>query len=89
MNIVPIKPRPAAHVTFDVQVIHDDECGLWVGVCDGLVLATEAPTYEALVDRVWEIAPEMAQENGLNIAPERLRLRFEFAQSFADHRIAL
>jgi hypothetical protein len=31
----------------------------------------------------------MAQENGLSIAPQNLRLRFAFDQSLADNRIAL
>lgn len=87
--MAPVLKFPHAQIIFDVRVIRDEESGMWVGVCDGLVLATEAPSYEALVNRVWEIAPEMAQENGLGIALEHLRLRFEFAQSFADHRVAL
>ena len=36
-----------------------------------------APTYEALLERVWLIAPEMARENGLNIPEANLRLLFQ------------
>jgi hypothetical protein len=76
-----IVPIPAEPVTFDVEVTHaiaqdEDDCTMWVAVCDGLHVVTESETYEGLVKRVWEIAPEMAQENGLNIPPGALRLRF-------------
>jgi uncharacterized protein (DUF1810 family) len=69
---------PVRAVTFDVEVIHDAQAGQYVAVCDGLRLATEAPSFDALIARVWEIAPEMAQENGLHVAPEALRLRFSY-----------
>ncbi len=81
-NVVPLKP-------FHVQVLFDAESRFFVAVCDELRLVTEAPTFEALTERVWEIAPEMAQENGRHIAPQSLRLRFEFDQSLTDNRIAL
>ena len=68
-------------VTFDVEVTHaiaqdEDDCTMWVAVCDALHLVTEHETYEGLVKRVWTIVPEMAQENGLNIPHDALRLRF-------------
>jgi hypothetical protein len=77
-KVVSMSSKP---VIFDVEVAHaiaqdEDDCTMWVAVCDGLHVVTEAETYEGLVHRVWEIAPEMAQENGLNIAPDALRLRF-------------
>jgi phosphoribosylformylglycinamidine (FGAM) synthase-like amidotransferase family enzyme len=76
-------------VTFDVEVTHAiaqdaDDRTMWVGVCDGLHVVTEAETYEGLVARVREIAPEMAQENGLSIAPEVLRLRFIHVESVPE-----
>jgi len=81
-NVVQIKP-------FTVEVTFDAECHMFVGICDELSLSTEAASFEALTDRVWELAPDMAQENGLSIAPQNLRLRFAFDQSLADNRIAL
>ena len=68
---------PPPRATFTFTVTHDDESGMWVAVCDDLCVATEAPTYEALVQRVWLIAPEMAGENGLNIPQANLRLLFQ------------
>jgi len=78
---MPVKP-----VTFDVEVTHaiaqdEDDCTMWVAQCDGLGIVTEAGSFEALVSRVWEVAPEMARENGLNIAPDALRLRFCYVDS--------
>jgi len=45
------------------DVEFDPECGLWTVACDRLGVYTEAPTYEALIARFWEIAPEVAAEN--------------------------
>jgi hypothetical protein len=81
-NVIPLKP-------FIVRVTFDAEVHYFVAECDDLVFVTEAPTFEELTERVWAIAPEMAQENGHHIAPHNLRLRFEFDQSLTDNRIAL
>lgn len=81
-NVLPFQP-------FVVKVIYDAVAHVFVAECDDLVFVTEAPTFEALTERVWEIAPEMAQENGLHVAPQNLRLRFELDQSLTDNRIAL
>jgi hypothetical protein len=82
-QVVSIPTKP---VIFDVEVTHaiaQDEADrtMWVAVCDGLHVVTESETYEGLLKRVWEIAPEMAQENGLNVAPDALRLRFIHVES--------
>ncbi len=82
MNILPLPPKP---VTIDVKVIFDD--GWYVAECDGLHIVTEADSFDALMARVWEIAPEMAQENGLNIAAHALRLRFSFEDAWPAQRV--
>jgi hypothetical protein len=46
----------------------------WVALCDALPVATEAPTVDQLMERVWSIAPEIAELNGL--AVDTMRLRF-------------
>jgi len=79
-------------VTFDVEVTHaiaqdENDRTMWVAECDGLCLCTEAESLEALIARVWEIAPEMAQENGLSIAPDALRLRFSFTDSIPELKV--
>jgi len=73
--------------TFTFEITHDEDSGMWVAVCDDLSTATEAETYEALTKRVWEIAPDMALENGLNVPVDCLRLRFEHVE-FADRLTA-
>jgi hypothetical protein len=49
----------------------DDET--WIAESDSLPLATEAATIDALIERVWEIAPEIA---ALNDHRGELNLRF-------------
>jgi hypothetical protein len=60
--------------TFTAQVRHVD--GVWIGVIDALGVVTEADTYEAMYENVWRLAAEMAQENGVEIATDNLRIKF-------------
>jgi len=83
-NVISITKAP---VTFTVEVTRDNDSGMWVAVCDGLTLATEAKTYEALIERVWLIAPDMAMDNGLSIPETNLRLLFQ--HEAPHHSIAL
>jgi hypothetical protein len=48
---------------------------VWWCSNDELPLTTEAPTFEQLVSRVLEIAPEMAAENGLATAGDEIEVR--------------
>lgn len=59
-----------------VEVVHDPESGMWVAACDALSVATEAPTYDALTKRFWEIAPEVAAENGVAFDVATARVDF-------------
>jgi hypothetical protein len=52
-------------VPYVAEVIFDAECGMWVATCEELSVTTEAASYEALTARVWEIAPDIAEMNGL------------------------
>jgi hypothetical protein len=51
--------------TFEIRAEWDGEAGVWWCLDNELPLSTEAPTFEQLVARVLEIAPEIAAENGL------------------------
>jgi hypothetical protein len=51
--------------SFEIRAEWDGEAGVWWCSNDELPLTTEAPTFEELVSRVLEIAPEIAAENGL------------------------
>ena len=74
---------------FTVAVTHDAESGMWVGECEELCAATEAPTFEDLTRRMWLIAPEMAMENGLNVRAENMHLLFQHEQATAPELQAL
>jgi len=50
--------------------------GIWTAECDALGLVTEADSYDALTDRAWEIAPELAELNAVGVEPENIRLLF-------------
>lgn len=54
-------------------MIHDPEARLWSAINDELPVATEAPTLDDLIARVWEIAPEIAE---FNHTGRDLHLRF-------------
>ncbi len=50
--------------SFDVNIYLDPGGDLWIAESDALPIATEAVTMDALVKRVWEITPEIAELNG-------------------------
>ena len=56
---------PKPRKVFEIRAQWDGEAGVWWCANDELPLTTEAPTFEQLVARVLEIAPEIAAENGL------------------------
>jgi hypothetical protein len=58
---------------FDVNLYQAPDGTAWIAECDAIPIATEAPTIDALIDRVWEVAPEVAAPNGHKGS---LRLRF-------------
>ncbi|PPD40412.1 MAG: hypothetical protein CTY16_17465 [Methylobacter sp.] len=55
--------------------------GIWTAECDPLGLVTEAESYDDLLERVWQIAPELAQLNNVGVDAEHLRLRFSHEQT--------
>jgi hypothetical protein len=59
---------------FEITAQWDDEAGVWWCSNDELPLTTEAPTFEQLVARVLEIAPEIAAENGLAAPGDEIEL---------------
>lgn len=48
-----------------VKVMWDEEAEVWIAICDDLGLALESESYDRLIDRVIEAAPEMAQLRSL------------------------
>src|SRR5712691_922305 len=59
---------------FEITAQWDDEAGVWWCSNDELPLTTEAPTFEQLVARVFEIAPEIAAINGLAAPGDEIEL---------------
>jgi hypothetical protein len=51
--------------SFEIRAERDGEARVWWCSNDELPLSTEAPTFEQLVARVLEIAPEIAAAIGL------------------------
>ncbi|MDR1849934.1 MAG: DUF1902 domain-containing protein, partial [Zoogloeaceae bacterium] len=68
-------PRPCS---FEVTVTCED--GGYIAECEKIGLVTEADTYESLIERAWEIAPEMAELNGFSFAPGDMSLTFRQTQ---------
>ena len=65
---------PASRKVFEIKAQWDGEAGVWWCSNDELPLTTEAPTFEQLVSRVLEIAPEIAAENGLAMPGDQIEL---------------
>lgn len=66
--------RPDATVAneYPVGLYLDADEDRWIAVSDDLPIATEANTLDELIERVWLIAPEIAQLNG-HTGPLNLR----------------
>ena len=61
---------------FEIKAQWDAEAAVWWCSNEQLPLTTEAATFEQLVSRVLEIAPEIAAENGLAAPGDEIELRF-------------
>ncbi|HGY3148201.1 TPA: DUF1902 domain-containing protein [Morganella morganii] len=75
----------ALNPALTVTVTHAD---MWIAECDALGLVTEAETYDDLTNRVWEIAPELYEMNGLGSSEDDIRINFIQSQSL-ESRMAL
>ncbi len=52
-------------VMIPVQILWDDEAGVWCAENEEIGLALESDSYDTLIKRVYIAAPEMAKENGV------------------------
>ena len=48
---------------YTVLLTWDDEARVWVAECDGIPLALESGSFDALIERVRQTAPEILQAN--------------------------
>lgn len=69
-----------------VDVFYED--GIYTAQCDEIGLVTEEKTYEALTERVWEIAPELVEDNAPTVSIDNIRIRFQEVQTASSHRLA-
>ena len=69
---------------FVADVVFDAECGMWVATCEELSITTEASSYEALTARVWAIAPEIAELNGVAF-DSSTRIQFRHVEDAPSH----
>ena len=60
--------------SYEIRAQWDGEPSVWWCSNDELPLTTEAPTFDELVARVLEIAPEIATENGLAAPGDEIEL---------------
>ncbi len=60
--------------------------GIWTAECDALGLVTEAESYEQLIERAWEVAPELIELNAIDVAGD---IRLQFTHTKTIDRVAL
>lgn len=62
---VTLRPDAATEAgEYLVNLYQAPEGDCWIAEADALPIATEADTIDALIERVWLIAPEIAELNG-------------------------
>lgn len=64
----------SAKKVFDFRAQWDPESGVWWCSNAELPVTTEAPTFDQLVARVLEIAPEIAELNGIAPRGEEIEI---------------
>ena len=61
----------------------DDEAQVWFAVNDSIPLALESNSFDALIERVKIVAPEVLAENGEDIDSCRLHFKAERWENIA------
>ena len=51
-------------MTYDIEMIWDEEACVWCAVCDDIPIALESSSYDTLIDRVVMATPELLELNG-------------------------
>ena len=51
-------------MNYDIEVIWDEEAGVWCAICDAIPLALECNSFDALIERVKIAAFEILELNG-------------------------
>ena len=66
-----------------VIVQWDDEARVWFAVSDSIPLALESNSFDALIERVKTVAPEVLAENGEEFDTCRLHFKAERWENIA------
>jgi len=66
-----------------VEVRWDVEARVWFAICDSIPLAIESNSFDALIERVKVIAPEILAENGKNVETYQLFFKAERKEGVA------
>ena len=76
-------------VLYHVDADWDSEAGVWVATSDDVPgLATEAPTVEALAEKLWIVIPELLEANQLLLNGRSQAIEFELT-SHRQERVRL
>ena len=62
----------AKPVIFTVSAIWDAEANVWSGHCDDIPAAADAPTLDELLDKVSEMALDLAPDNHPDVDPNSI-----------------
>ena len=62
---------------YDVNITWDNDAHVWVATADAIPLALESGSYDALIERVKNTAPEILESNSKPFNPLRLRFTSE------------
>ena len=62
----------AKPVIFTVTAIWDAEANVWSGHCDEIPAAADAPTLDALLKKISQMALDLAPDNHPEIEPESI-----------------
>jgi len=59
-----MKQTEVSFMSYDIEVIWDEEAGVWFAVCDNIPIALESNSFDALIERVKIAAYEILDLNG-------------------------
>jgi hypothetical protein len=59
-------------VIFTVSAVWDREANVWSGHCDDIPAAADAPTLDELLDKIAQMAVDVAPDNHPGVAPESI-----------------
>jgi hypothetical protein len=59
-------------VIFTVSAIWDAEANVWSGHCDEIPAAADAPTLDGLLEKISQMALDVAPENYPDVEPESI-----------------